>query len=67
MGEKLPGRGVMGWLGRQVGYVAGAVSRDPVREAEKVVYREERVEERAHPAEPGVVLRRTVVDEVVEK
>jgi len=31
MADKLPGKGLMGWLGRQVGHVGKAVSADPVK------------------------------------
>ena len=88
MADKLPGKGVLGWLGRQVGYVKKAVQADPAtlpapaKEAPKkspppqskeaprpdaptVVYREGRVEEAEHPTQPGLKLRRTVIDEVI--
>ena len=58
-----PGKGSLGWLGRQVGYVVGAVRRKP---AERTVYRHERVDESPHPHDPRVKLRRTTIDEVVE-
>ena len=45
------------WLGRQVGHVRQAVATPPP------VYRQERVEERPHPADPSLVLRRTTIDE----
>lgn len=69
----LPGEGLLGWLGRQVGYVRAAVKADvttppgpvPPEAPEQVIYREERVEQAPHPTEPGVTLRRTVVDEAV--
>lgn len=83
-GTKLPGGGIWGWMGRQVGYVTGAMRADVEKQAagggkeaaeeksgeekgaaEKVVYREEKVEEKALPGAEGVRLRRTVVDEVV--
>jgi hypothetical protein len=48
-----PGKGLFGWLGRQIGHVS------------KAIYRESRVEEQPHPADPNVVLRRTVIDEAV--
>ena len=31
----------------------------------KVIYRDDKVEEQPHPTQPGVVLRRTIIDEVV--
>ena len=58
-----PGKGSLGWLGRQVGYIVGAVRRRP---AEKTVYRHQRVEETPHPHDSRVKLRRTTIDEVVE-
>ena len=54
-----PGKGLFGWLGRQVGHVAKAAKTDPT-----VVERRERVVEAADPAHPGLTFRRTVVDEV---
>ena len=62
MSKKLPGNGLLGWLGRQVGYVKRAARTDP---ASKVVYREGNVEEVEHPHDPGMKLRRTVIDEVI--
>ncbi|MEM8874831.1 MAG: hypothetical protein AAGD32_11310 [Planctomycetota bacterium] len=50
------------WLGRQVGHVKRAV-----KPAEKVVYQREQVEEKDHPDDPNLTLRRTTKDEVVEK
>ena len=83
MADKLPGKGLLGWMGRQVGYVKKAVKTDPARlpppsnkssdapgtsetqGAPTVVYREGRVEEADHPTQPGLKLRRTVIDEVI--
>lgn len=62
MATPLPGNGFLGWLGRQVGYVKKAVHTDPGR---KVVYRNDNIEEAPHPEKPGVILRRTVTDEVI--
>lgn len=66
MGDDRPGAGLCGWLGRQVGYVRRAV-RAKVRptQSPRIVYREEKVEEKPLPGAKGVTLRRTVVDEVV--
>lgn len=66
MAENLPGKGLWGWLGRQVGYVKGAVKKK-VEEAprEQVVHREQRVDEVPVPEKPNVKLRRTTIDEVV--
>jgi hypothetical protein len=78
--SNLPGKGLLGWLGRQVGYVSGAVKTKPgavkqtaaqqPRPAQKaplpkVIYRDGKVEEAPHPTQPGVKLRRTIIDEVV--
>jgi hypothetical protein len=81
--SNLPGKGLLGWLGRQVGYVSGAVKAKPGVPANdrpvqaprpapaapvpKVIYRDDKVEELPHPTEPGVTLRRTIIDEVVVK
>jgi hypothetical protein len=75
MAENKPGEGLWGWLGRQVGHVKKAVKADvtkkpatnpPVEGTEEaVVYREEKAEEVELPDRPGVVLRRTVIDEVI--
>ena len=62
MPDERPGKGFLGWLGRQVGYVKRAVKADVTRET---VYRDERVEEAKLPQDPGVTLRRTTVDEVI--
>ena len=80
--SNLPGKGLFGWLGRQVGYVSGAVKAKPAAPAKtkaaqkpaattpdpaapKVIYRDDKVEEVPHPTQPGVMLRRTIIDEVV--
>lgn len=61
-----PGKGLLGWLGRQVGYVKRAVKTDVTAPTQpKVVYRADKVEEAPHPAEPNVTLRRTTIDEVI--
>jgi hypothetical protein len=69
MSDTLPGKGLFGWLGRQVGHVRKAVQTDPAAPLTttqpKVVYRENRIEEQQLPNQPGVRLRRTVIDEVV--
>ena len=57
-----PGKGLLGWLGRQVGYVAKAVKTDPA-----ILAKREHVEEKSDPNHPGVVFRRTVTDEVRHK
>ena len=58
------GRGLLGWLGRQVGHVAKAVKTD-VTATPRVVHREQAVQQQPHPTQPGVVLRRTTTDEVI--
>ncbi|HEV7301497.1 MAG TPA: hypothetical protein VGN72_19190 [Tepidisphaeraceae bacterium] len=62
--EKLPGKGLFGWLGRQIGYVSGAVKRDVG--APRTIYKQQKVEERPLPQQPNVTLRRTTIDEVVQ-
>jgi hypothetical protein len=62
MAEQLPGGGLWGWLGRQFGYVTGAVKKDVTKQ---VVHREENVQEAKLPGRPDVKLRRTVIDEVI--
>ena len=54
-----------GWLGRQVGHVKTAVKTDVNKPAPKVIYRNDKVEEKAVPNQPGVKLRRTTIDEVI--
>lgn len=61
-GDQLPGRGLLGWLGRQIGYVKRAAKADVKTEP---LYRSEVVEEQAHPADPGITLRRTTIDEAI--
>ncbi len=60
-----PGQGLLGWLGRQVGYVARAIKANVT--GPPVVYRKDTVQELPHPADPALTLRRTVIDEVVVK
>jgi hypothetical protein len=63
-----PGSGLLGWLGRQIGYVRKAVKADvTARPPPKVVYRADKIEEAPHPAQPDVTLRRTTIDEVIVK
>ena len=62
MADKLPGKGLLGWLGRQVGYVTGAAKKDVTK---SIVHREQKVEEMKLPDRPDVTLRRTVIDEVI--
>jgi len=75
--EDRPGRGFLGWLGRQVGYVSKAIKApvpgapppiqpsQSVGPAPKVVYRNDTVSELPHPDDPNLKLRRTIIDEVV--
>ena len=93
MSDKLPGNGLFGWFGRQVGYVKKAVKTKPAasppakRSASQsrsgppprtdgptppadastgaVLYRQGQVQEAEHPTQPGVKLRRTIIDEVI--
>ena len=58
-GKAPPGKGLFGWLGRQVGYVAKAVKHDP-----ELIARKEEVVEKSLPDHPDVVFRRTITDEV---
>ena len=52
------------WLGRQIGHVKKAVKTD-VKPPPQVIYRDDKIEEADHPSEPGMKLRRTVIDEVI--
>ena len=63
--EHLPGKGLLGWLGRQVGHVRRAVKAEPL--ADKVLYRSESTEAVPHPVDPSITLKRTVIDEAVRK
>jgi hypothetical protein len=63
MSDQLPGKGLFGWLGRQIGYVKKAVKSDPA--GPQKVYRNESVEEQPLPSDPNVKLRRTTIDEVI--
>ncbi len=74
--NKLPGDGLLGWLGRQFGYVKKAVDTDvtappaiagPQQPAATTIYRDARVEEKESPHDPNMKLRRTVIDEVIVK
>jgi hypothetical protein len=53
----------MGWLGRQIGHVKGAVTKDVT--PPKVLYRKESVHEAELPDRPNEKLRRTTIDEVI--
>jgi hypothetical protein len=58
-----PGKGLLGWLGRQVGHVRKAMKTDVGGPA--TIYRDKKIEEKPLPQNPSVKLRRTVIDEVV--
>jgi hypothetical protein len=62
MNDPLPGKGFLGWLGRQVGYVSRAVRGDV---AGRMVYREKKIQEAELPQDRKVKLRRTTIDEVI--
>lgn len=64
MSHDLPGAGLFGWIGRQIGYVKHAIKSDP---AAKRIYRNELVEEQKLPHDQNITLRRTTVDEVIVK
>ena len=66
MPQSNKGNGFFGWLGRQVGFVKKAVRTD-VTKTPKVVYRDRTTEEAPHPGDPNVTLRRTIIDEAVQK
>jgi hypothetical protein len=55
-------KGLMGWLGRQVGHVRKAI-KTPI--TPEPLYRTQQVEEAAMPGKPGLKLRRTTIDEVI--
>lgn len=63
MSDSRPGKGLWGWLGRQVGHVKKAMQTDV--SPEQIAYRKQKVEEAAHPEQPNVKLRRTTIDEVI--
>jgi hypothetical protein len=63
--DPMPGKGLFGWLGRQVGYLKKAIHSDVG--GSKVIYRRDRTDEAPHPEDPGLKLRRTVIDEVVQQ
>lgn len=64
MADERPGKGFLGWLGRQVGYVKKAVKEDVTA---KKLYEKKHVEEQPHPEDPNVTLRRTTIDEAIKK
>lgn len=62
MAEEKPGSGFLGWLGRQVGHIKKAVKTDV---SKQIIHRQQHVEEARLPDQPNVMLRRTVIDEVI--
>ena len=64
MAEPLPGKGFLGWLGRQVGYVRSAAKKDVTPQK---LYEERQVQEEPHPEDSSVTLSRTTIDEAVRK
>jgi hypothetical protein len=65
--DQLPGKGLLGWLGRQVGYVKKAVTHGVTHEPRQPLYEQHTVDERPHPDDPSVILRRTTIDQAVKK
>ncbi len=61
--EPLPGKGLFGWLGRQLGYVSRAAKQNVG--GPTTVYHNTTVEEQSLPQDPNVTLRRTTIDEVI--
>ncbi|MEO6436605.1 MAG: hypothetical protein ABIP55_12715 [Tepidisphaeraceae bacterium] len=55
----------LGWLGRQIGHVKGAVKKDVTPPT--VLYKKTTVQEAPVPDRPDEKLRRTVTDEVVRQ
>jgi len=64
--NQLPGKGLLGWLGRQVGYITGAAKHDVTAES-KTIYQKQTIHEQPLPQQPNVTLRRTTIDEVIER
>lgn len=56
-------KGVLGWLGRQVGYVKTALATKVTERT--TIYRTQRTQERPVPGKPKVTARRTVTDEII--
>jgi hypothetical protein len=54
----------MGWLGRQVGHVRQAMA---TTVEERKIYRRRKVQQQPMPGRPDVMVRRTVIDEVIVK
>ncbi len=62
MSENYPGKGLWGWLGRQVGYVRQAARHHPGRH---IIWRAEQTQDTTLPDRPDLTLRRTTIDEVI--
>jgi hypothetical protein len=60
--DELPGKGLFGWLGRQVGHIRKAVRGNV---GHKKIYENRTIEEAALPQNPNVKLRRTTIDQIV--
>jgi len=65
MPDPLPGKGLFGWLGRQIGYVSKAVKTDTKQS--KKLYENHTIQEQLHPADPNLKFRRTTIDEVIKE
>ena len=65
MPQRSTKNGFFTWLGRQVGHVKKAVKTPAGDLTRQVVYRQGKVEEKQMPNQPGIVLRRTTIDEVL--
>ncbi|MCC7350580.1 MAG: hypothetical protein IT446_08435 [Phycisphaerales bacterium] len=57
-------KSLMGWLGRQVGHVRQAMA---TTVEERKIYRRRKVQQQPMPGRPDVMVRRTVIDEVIVK
>jgi hypothetical protein len=62
MTPTLPGNGLFGWLGRQVGYIRRSLRCDVTT---RVLYRTNHIQEASPPDQPDLLLRRTTIDEVI--
>lgn len=54
------------WIGRQIGFVSGAVRKNPPDEP-IIAHCETTVQEATPPGQPNVTLRRTTIDQVIIK
>ena len=65
-----PSNSFLGWLGRQIGSVKGAIQADVTKkpaepQTPQVVFHKTTVHETTLPDRPNEILRRTVIDDVV--